>query len=394
MEHRTYFGCRVRQRKDSETTTFFVFYTRVKDVMQWARVRRTQDSADGSQRLLRETRRKAITRFVKYGAKNTIPNSIVLAFEPGKAHFLSLEETLNGCMLEVETHNKCEQNLEWGTLEFSFDNSQEDHCAYVVDGQHRLYGLADFDSEDLPVLVVSLVDATVEEQAFQFIVINNKAVKVSTNNVKAIIANLNEEELQNRLLKAGVKYGNTSPTLRDINDLETSPFQYLLDWPYNKGQKLVPIAAIEQAIKYLKIMFTFLEDDEDSLVAIFCAMWRVIKNNYAELWGKENTFMKKVNINALNEFIAERLKFAWELSMIDIFNLEQLETQVLNIVKLLPQDFWETEWSIKLQDSANVRKLIKDDLSSLADNCRLRRPWSQDLQLPTVNDDSFNDSTD
>ncbi|MBD1932016.1 MULTISPECIES: DGQHR domain-containing protein [Cyanophyceae] len=383
MEDRIYFGCFVRQRIDKNTTPFFVFYARVKDIKQWARVRRVEDSTDGTQRLLRETRSKAITRFVKSGFNNTIPNNILLAFEPDKAKFSSLEEKLSGCLSEANFHNGCEQQMEWGTLEFSCNTSGNDYCAYVVDGQHRLYGLSEFDSEDLPILVVSLVNASIEEQAFQFIVINNKAVRVPTNNVKAIIANLNEEELQNRLLKAGVKYGNTSPTLRDVNDLDISPFQNLLKWPYNKeGNQLVEIAAIEQSIKYLRAMFTFLDEDEDSLVEIFCAIWRVIKDNYTELWGKENTFMKKVNINALNEFITDRLKFAWELSLVDIFNSEQLETQVLHIVKLLPQEFWKAEWTIKLQDSANVRKQIKEDLSTLADNCRLRRPWNEDLNLP------------
>ncbi len=388
MEHRNYFGCLVRQRVDEQTTPFFVFYARVKDITQWAKVRRSQDSPEGTQRLLRETRKKSITRFVKNSSINTIPNSILLAFEAGKAKFNSLEESLTGCIPKTNIHNGCEPGLKWGTLEFSFNSSEDNCCAYVVDGQHRLYGLSDYNAEDLPVLVVSLVDASVEEQAFQFIVINNKAVKVPTNNVKAIVANLNEQELQLRLLNAGVKYGHTSPTLRDINDLDTSPFKGLLDWPYNKSEnKLVPIATIEQAIKYIKTMFTFLEEDEDSLVEIFCAIWRVIKDNYAEIWGVDNIFMKKVNLNALNEFITDRLKYAWELSLVDIFDAGELEKHVLKIIKLLPQEFWKVEWSIKLQDSTNVRKQIKDDLSTLADNCRLRRNWYQDLQLPITNEE-------
>lgn len=388
MESRIYFGCFVKQRIDEDTTPFFVFYARVRDIIQWARVRRAQDSPEGTQRLLRETRKKSITRFVKNGSKNSIPNNILLAFEPGTATFTSLEESLTGCINEANIHNGCETQLKWGMLQFSFNSSQDNYCAYVVDGQHRLYGLSDYQAEDLPVLVVSLVDANVEEQAFQFIVINNKAVKVPTNNVKAIVANLNEEELQSRLLKAGVKYGHTSPTLRDINDLDTSPFKDLLDWPYNKsGNKLVPIATIEQAIKYLKTVFTFLEEDEDSLIEIFCAIWRVIKDNYVAIWGIDNTFMKKVNLNALNEFIADRLKYAWELSLVDIFDANELEQHVLKIVKLLPQEFWQVEWSIRLQDSANVRKQIKDDLSTLTDNCRLRRNWNKDLQLPVTDEE-------
>ncbi|BAZ80548.1 DGQHR domain-containing protein [Sphaerospermopsis kisseleviana CS-549] len=386
MGNKTYFGCLIRQRLDKDTIPFFVFYARVKDIIQWAGVRRAEDSREGTQRVLTPTRRKAITRFVKSGSKNTIPNNILLAFEPNNATFTPLQDKLSQSISDIEIHNNCEKIMEWGILQFSFDKANKDFCAYVVDGQHRLYGLSDYDAEDLPILVVSLVNATVEEQAFQFIVINNKAVRVTTNNVKGIIANLNEEELQFRLLKAGVKYGNTSPTLRDINDLDTSPFQNLLDWPYNKqGNKLVPVSAIEQSLKYLKTTFTFLEEDDDSLFEIFCAIWRAIKQNYSTIWGTDNKFMKKVNINSLNEFIVERLKFAWELSIVDIFDSEQLENQVLGIVRLLPKEFWEEEWSItQLQDSAAVRKQIKEDLSTLADNCKLRRDWYKDLKLPRI----------
>lgn len=63
----------------------------------------------------------------------------------------------------------------------------------IVDGQHRLHGISEFLYEDLPVLVVCMVDASVQEQAFQFIVINNKAVRVPTDNVKAIIAHLDDK---------------------------------------------------------------------------------------------------------------------------------------------------------------------------------------------------------
>jgi hypothetical protein len=70
------------------------------------------------------------------------------------------------------------------------------------------------------------------------------------------------------------------------------------------------------------------------------------------------------------------------MSILDIFDTDKLETQVLNIVKLLPKEFWEAEWSIRLQDSAAVRREIKDDLSTLLDNCKLGRSWHEDLNLP------------
>jgi DGQHR domain-containing protein len=386
MTDRYYFGCRLVQRTDQDTVPFFVFYARAKDIKQWVGVRRVEDFPEGTQRVLLPPRRKAITRFLRADAMNTIPNSILLAFEPNSATFTSLRHEISDCIPETNILNGCEDNLDWGILNFSFTPEDPDHLkpALVVDGQHRLYGISDFSEEDLPLLVVSLINAPLQEQAFQFVVINNKAVRVPTNNVRAIIANINEDELQNRLLKAGVSYGEKSPVLRDINDLPSSPFQDLLDWPYNRKteQRLVPLTAIEQSLRYLQSLFTHLSEDEDSLVEIFCAIWRAIKDNYVELWGKDNKFMKKVNINALNEFVADRLKFAWEMSLIDIFDAAAIENQVHNIIQLLPKEFWIEDWSVRIQDNANVRNLIKSDLATLANNSKMRKSWREDLKLP------------
>jgi DGQHR domain-containing protein len=312
-----------------------------------------------------------------------------LAFEPGVATFTSYLERLEECFRNHDLENGCDQQIDWGLLQFEFDVQAPEHLrpALIVDGQHRLHGISEFPDEDIPVLVVCMVDASVQEQAFQFIVINNKAVRVPTDNVKAIIAHLDEEQLQSRLLQAGVNYGNMSPVLRDVNDLDTSPFQNLLDWPYNKkGVKLVPISAIEQAIRYMKVLFDFMGDDEDSLLEVFLAVWRAVHANYPDLWGRENPFMTKVNINAVNEFIMDRLKVTWELGIVDIFSTEAIERQVIGILKLIPQIFWETPWSIKIQDNANVRGLIKSDLETLAQNVKLRRNWSEDLKIPLIAD--------
>ncbi|NJK38819.1 MAG: DGQHR domain-containing protein [Oscillatoriales cyanobacterium RM2_1_1] len=384
---KSYFGCRVFQRESSETVAFFVFYARTRDIKQWVGIRRVEDHSDGTQRLLRSTRKKAITNFLKSDPVNTIPNNILLAFEPGTVKFTSLQERLEEFFPDQDLRNDCEDRLNWGCIEFSYKNDLPEHRrpALVVDGQHRLYGISEFADENIPLLVVSLIDAPLSEQAFQFVVINNKAVKVPTDNVRSIIAQIDEEKLQDRLLKAGVRYGNKSPILREINDSLSSPFKDLLDWSYNKkGTKLVPLTAIEQCLRFLKAELPSLEDDEDSLAEVFCAVWRVIQKSYPELWGKESKLMKKVSINALNEFIAERLKFAWEMGLVNIFDPHTIERQVLNITNLLPQQFWEEEWSITIQDNANVRKLIKADLATLANNSRTKEPWMKDLDLPKV----------
>jgi DGQHR domain-containing protein len=401
MEKRRYFGCRLKQRIASDTIPFFIFQGLAKDIKQWVGIQRIQEVKKGTQRVLRPSRVQAVTQFLKADSINTIPNSIILAFKEDTIKFISLDNKLNECDLVsqfndiegIDLHNNCQDKLAWGAIEFSFDPEQPEHLrpALIVDGQHRLYGMSAFDEENLPISIISLIDATPQEQAFQFIVVNNKAVRVSADNVKSIVADFDETKLEERLSRVRVKYGDAPLTLRYINDSPSSPFQNLLNWPYNKAaqeeDKLVPITAIEQALRYARTLFVSLEEDEDSLIEFFCAVWRPVKGNYPELFGKNDKFMTKANINALNEYITDRLKFFWELDMLDIFLIDEVENKVLDILRRLPGEFWSEKWRLKIQDNASFRKLIKDDLDKLVDNFKLQRSWYEDLNLPQINEE-------
>lgn len=401
METRRYFGARVSQRVDENTIRFFVFQARSKDVKQWAGVKlvltkegKVPNSPQGTQRVLRETRVRAIRRFLQASSVNTIPLSILVSFEPDIAQFSSLTEQIAECVPREVIFNDCQGQLEWGILTFSFSKiraNQPHHLrpALLIDGQHRLYGMSELDDEDIPILVVSLIDAPTCEQAFQYIVINNKTLKVPSVDVNAIMADLDEkdeEKLMNRLLKAGVNYGQISHVLLDLSKLPSSPFHKLLDWPNNKeGIRLVSLTAIEQSLRYLRATFTFLEDDDDSLVQIFMAIWRVVRTCYPEVWGQENLFMKEVNINALNEFIVSSLKYAWLRGLLDIFRISEVEREVLRIIESIPVDFWLSKWNIKVTDNSNVRRLIKSDLELIRQNVKLGERWHDDLRIAVVN---------
>lgn len=387
MPQKNYFGYMIRQRINEQTVPFFVFQARARDIQSWAGIRRVPDMAGGTQRAFRESRARAIARFLKADSINTIPNSVLLAFEPQKTKFTECELSLHECMAAIDSSNGCSGQMTWGILTFEYDENLPEHKrpALIVDGQHRLKGMYEFPDEDIPVIVVSLVDAPPKEQAFQFIVINNKVVRVPTESAKSIIADLDEKdetELGERLLKAGIKYKDISPVLRDINDLEFSPFKNLLDWSYNRnGNRLVSLTAIEQSLRYLRGLFTFLSEDEDSLLEMFLAMWRSVKIQYQSLWGKDNKLMTKVNINAMNEFLTDRLKMAWEFGLLDIFDPNQVQQQTLSILESIPEEFWQIDWAIRIQDNANVRNIIKNDLAQMSENRKLRKSWNADLKV-------------
>src|SRR4051812_10512077 len=110
-EIRTYFGCYITQRVDSSTIPFFIFEARAKDIRQWAGIRRTAEVPQGTQRVLRPARQHAIAKFVGAESTNTIPNNILLAFDPGKATFRSMKERLEECILPAQLENGCANQI-------------------------------------------------------------------------------------------------------------------------------------------------------------------------------------------------------------------------------------------------------------------------------------------
>lgn len=389
MQKRQYFGFKVSQRGEGNSVEFFAFIVNSKDIAQWAGTRRVGKHEKGTQRILKSARVNAIHRFLKADKRNTIPVSAVVAFDKGTAFYQSVKEDLTKCILAVEDLNGVGANLDFGFLNFEFDETlrEELRPALIVDGQHRLKGMSSVVDEDIPVLVVALIEASPEEQAFQFVVINNKAVKVPTDNVKAILATVHEEELQDRLLNAGVDYGNISATLKDINDNEASPFRNLLNWPLTPQavaidkKTLINLTAIESCLAYLRNHFTVLEQDEDTLKEIFLAIWRAIRSKYPDLWGNNDKFLSKVNIVAFNEFVVDRLVYAWEGEQVNIYDPESVENQVKSIISPIPKELWKEEWTAKIQDNAVIRGLIKDDLRIISQNIRAGSSWYESTKL-------------
>lgn len=386
MAKREYFGCKVSQRGVGNCVEFVVFIANAKDIMKWAGTRRVGEHHDGTQRILKESRVRQVTRFLDADERNTLPTNVTIAFADGTSQFHPLGSIINAMIPQITSDEVLAEKLEWGVLSFEFEEDVAEHerLALIVDGQHRLNGMAEFESENLPVLVSALIDSSAEEQAFQFVVINNKASKVPTDNVKAIVASqLDETELQRRLLYAGIKYGKIAGILREINDRQDSPFRGILDWPLNpESQRMVTLSGIETCLKTIGKRINVLDKNDEAIKDVFLAIWRTASQRFDELWGTHDKFMSKINLVALNEYLAEKLAFAWEVDLIDIEQLDQIESHMKMTLSALEADFWIKEWSIKLSYSALVRTLIKSDLHTMAQNSKNpHNKWHSGLEL-------------
>lgn len=113
--------------------------------------RRVEDKRTGYQRALNDRRVATIGRFVDAG--NALPTNIVVALDSDKV--------------------KLARN---GT---SIDISEDGDAGWVIDGQHRLAGAHEADS-DIQISVTAFLGLDTMEQIQQFITINKEAQKVPT----------------------------------------------------------------------------------------------------------------------------------------------------------------------------------------------------------------------
>ncbi|MEN9360599.1 MAG: hypothetical protein RL095_2134 [Verrucomicrobiota bacterium] len=362
-----YSGFIFSQRSSIKAPKMFVFSASPSEILEWATVSRTAEQPQGVQRMLSESRVKAISRFLKSDDKNTIPNSAIIALPPKSFKLISNNA--------IEILNS------------------DDKPGLIVDGQHRIHGISYFESniskEKNNIVVTVLLDADAEEQAFQFISINNKASRVRTDNVKTIISrSINENGLSIRLINAGISYGEQSPLLKDCDTLDESPFKGMLKWESDDSEtKLITLSTIEKSVMHLKESFKFIESDETPFRDLLFAIWTGIKTHHAHIWKIECNLQKKVSMLAYNRFIAGKIREKWLDESIDISNYIEIQKYSCKLSSMIPDDFWNCKWKIEIKESKTVEDMIYNDLDRIIANHRTQKIWHFKLSLLENSDD-------
>lgn len=379
MISKKYIGFRVQQRKNTEAISFFVFIANAKDISRWAAIDRLEERLGGIQRRLSQARLRAINRFFEQDKRNIIPTSIVVAFKPDIAIFSPIPISK-----KIGDHLK-EVSCEWGILSFNFDPdvSPDKRPALIVDGQHRLLGMAGV-NEDLPLIVSALLDAESNEQAFQFIVINNKVSRVSSDLVRSLIVDFNEEALQQRLESARVSLQTHALLVAVVDDEPESPFYKMVNWERRRGEGIFAIkpAAIEESMKYIRYRFPQFEDDEDGLIDFFYGLWNGVKRVYPQLWERtENRLFENAGFKAFTEFLTDQVEALAGLDYVDISSLESIADATKNIVSQIDVSLWLAEWNLKSLDTSAGREIIKNDIKLIRQNFKDKGPWEQGLTL-------------
>ncbi len=235
---------------------FCLFHAPVGEIDSWADVLRLETGPGGAQRSLNTSKPHAIKRFLR-DPDNTIPTSIIISLNlPAEARIME-----GGQLRKIR---------------FTYDQANP-KIAVVIDGQHRLLGMKDLDPS-LHANVVALLTGDVNEAAFQFLVINNKASKVPTDHIKTLLAERQDMRLQERLLTARLSIDKRYEFVATADNDPESPFRNEIDWPTNRtGVHLVKPAAIETAVRDIQERKIPEFVDKDTLIDYFFTLWKEVR---------------------------------------------------------------------------------------------------------------------
>lgn len=359
----TYPAIYTRQRQ-GDGPLFATFVAPAGEIAQWATVSRLKHDGSGHQRLRSESRVRAITRYMEQDARNTVPTSLVVALR-----LPNFTEPKTDCCAAIE-----------------IPAGAENPPGLVVDGQHRLFGISDFDKNTL-LNVVALINASDHEVAFQFLVINSKSSKVPRNHVKLLALQYADDELADRLTTARMTLGKHSFT-EVVDGSPDSPFYRCIAWPTEVSaadegrKKLVLPGAIEQALAAIAQKKLPELEHDDALLEFFFTLWAAIKELWPELWHEESKLLQKIGIVAMTTFVIEDLVPLADRNDIDLADPTQVRAEILeNILGLMHPDFWNCDWLWKSPDTSASRRLVVEALKQVRRNLNRGIKWDADIQL-------------
>ena len=362
---RKYIGLQVKQRQNSNIT-FVVMAVPAKEVILWSQADDIRLDRGNVQRELIESRWRQVTKFFRAHPSNIVPTSVTVAFDEESirevASAADLTDAANGYAIRP-----LGGSME-GFVEICFNDTVREN-AFIIDGQHRLKGIAEFD-EDVVVPVCLFPSLSRLERAFQFVTINNKSHKVPTDNLKAMIRNFDMIELglRDRLAEASITARGFATHVDVMNEDPQGPFYKMVNWVNNRhpdGKKLIVPAAIEQSVVAIHKGFPETKNDPGDAIIVLSAIWNAVFSHYGITLDNAEDFKnltKKPVIQRLTEMVVEylvkTLDPVFTKGQVTKNNAEQAARAAELMVTNIPTDFWKDDWALKGLDTSAGRELI------------------------------------
>lgn len=358
-----------KQRSNENVPLFCLFHAPVEEVLEWAEVKRLEEEPGAPQRRTSPAKVKAVAKFIEEDSRNSIPTSLILTIDLPPENIDRLESPCPS----TETNYLAKIKITYGEGDVK--------PALIIDGQHRLYGLKDCQN-NLHVSIVALINVTDDEKAFQFLVINNKSSKVSSDHIRALALSYSQDQLKNRLKTARLSLDPNLDYVGIVDSEETSPFYGIISWPTNPDEnKIVMPAAIETAINKIQLKKVKpLESSEDVLLEFFYAIWTTIKTEWSTIWNKEK-LLSKVGIVCMTEYICDALISSYDWGRLDITDPDDIAKNVKELLKYQQKEFWILPWTTTGLDTKAGRDLVVAALVQIARNLRSADAWYEGISL-------------
>ncbi len=211
----------------------YEFFTDAKHLLTVAYVARREIGQElYYQRMVKPARLGRITSYVKE-EKRIFPNSIVVAFV-GEPKFTSL----TGLLDQSKQGDMWPDWIQVGILSFP----KTYRACWIVDGQHRLYGLAKAPETRIPVTAFGRLKP--EDQARYFLDINGEQRRVAADLIWDLSGELMPNEDSGRISNIVKKLDETGPLRGNI----------YIPLHGSKGTKPVKIASLCQAVKRVALI--------------------------------------------------------------------------------------------------------------------------------------------
>ena len=357
------------QRDKTGSPTFLVFHASAKEILEWADVDRLNpENLKGAQRPLRDLKVKKVAKYFNANSRNTIPTAVVIALDEKAVIFKgALDKDKSG---------------QHGSVTIRLEGDAKP--GLIIDGQHRAFGAAKF-SEEIHLNVVAFLGGNDSERAFQFVVINNSATRVSKDHIKALNLSFDDNQLNKRLIaSSGLALGMHDEKYGDLQTVDGSPpFEGLLQWPTNTDG-FIPPNAIENALAETRDRASLLGIEELER-DVFLSIWSTVKSIRGNVWKPypASRLLLKVSIYALTVYILESM-VAFQRnadSPIDFTEDGVLDAQVKRLVERIPEEFWRANWTLKELDTSSGRAKVVEALQIIDSNVRFQRPWHDKVPL-------------
>jgi DGQHR domain-containing protein len=263
----------------------------------------------------------------------------------------------------------------------TIENTGDNKPGIVIDGQHRLIGISRFDPS-IHVNVVALLTDDPDEAAFQFFIINNKASRVSTDHIKALLSERASEKLRNRLKKSRLAIGDSYRYVSIADTDDESPFKSLVDWPSNRSAtKWIKPLAIEVAVNDIQERKIRVFQDEDFVIDCFFLMWAAVRNKWPHLWIEGSSLLSKVGVVCMTQYLTNILVNASDLGELDIGNLNSTRLRIEGALVYQSDQLWLTPWEPGSYDTLTGRKQVVQSLVQVSRNLRSGEDWSEDVTV-------------